>query len=319
MCLPVQAVLTSAEVSGAAFKLYACYCAHREGFEANVKAEQIHAETGIGLAYISTLKFELLKAGWIGLSKLTAKGIVPLKGFEVAVEHIRSERKLSKIERTSDKDVSNIERKVVKVSKSESSKPAPEKLSKIKDSLSDVVSKNERNQTESFENQKEIPGTPIAPSKAKNTSTEKNSQPSVEADANAPPPPKSKKVRASTADPRSKHAAIQIVRTALGHYPKIILYEKIIGLLGDHPDGKRVIACATEWATRGGNSENLNTWLFNWYTNGIPDKALNGDVKPYAATNGHRNGKPSLTDRAAEYADYYGGESPEEHARQNHR
>lgn len=319
MCLPVQAILISSEVSGAAFKLYACYCAHREGFEANVKAEQIRAETGIGIAYISTLKFELLKAGWIGLSKQTAKGIVPLKGFEGASEYIRAERKLSKNERTSNSKASNIERKRGKVSIIESSAPPPEKLSIFEDSLSGVLSKNERNSPKTFENQKEVSGTPIAPLSAKNTSTEKNSQPSVEADAKAPPPPKSKKVRASTADPRSKHAAIQIVRTALGHYPKLILYEKIIELLGDHPDGKQVIACATEWATRGGNAENLNTWLFNWYANGIPDKALSGDRKPNAATNGNRNAKPSLTDRAAEYADYYGGGDTKEATRQNHR
>lgn len=40
--------------------------------------------------------------------------------------------------------------------------------------------------------------------------------------------------------------------------------------------------------------------------------------KGNAATNGHRNGKPTLTNRADEYADYFGGDSPEEHARQNH-
>jgi hypothetical protein len=174
MCLPVQAILTSSEVSGAAFKLYACYCAHREGFEANVKSEQVHAETGIGTAYISTLKFELLKAGWIGLSKQTAKGVVPLKGFEVPLEHIRTERKLSKIERTSDKESSKIERKVEKVSKNESPIPSPDKLSNIERMLSDEVSKNESFQTDSFENQRVSDGTPIAPYKAETTKKNKS-------------------------------------------------------------------------------------------------------------------------------------------------
>lgn len=183
MCLPVAAALSSSEVSGAAFKLYACYCAHREGFEANVKNEQIHAETGLGYAYISTLKYELLEAGWIGLSNKTAKGIIPLKGFEGAAEHIRPERKLSKIERTSDKKSLNIERKSGEVSKVESSETAPEKLSKNERMLSDDISINERNQTTSFENQKEISGTPLAPSKAKNTSTEREANASRAAGA----------------------------------------------------------------------------------------------------------------------------------------
>jgi hypothetical protein len=173
MSIPSTAALSTHEISGGAFKLYACYCVHREGFEANVKNEQIRAETGLGYAYISTLKFELLEAGWIGLSNSSKKGIVPLKGFEVPAEQVRAERKLSKIERTSDKKLPNIETSSEKVSKVESPESQPVKVSKTATLLSDEVSKIESFASETFENQKEISGTPLASSKAETTKKDK--------------------------------------------------------------------------------------------------------------------------------------------------
>jgi hypothetical protein len=125
-------------------------------------------------------------------------------------------------------------------------------------------------------------GTPVAPSKAKNTSTEKNSQPSVEADANAPPSQRSKmkKVQPSKADPRTSHAAIVAVFEVTGRRPDKDLYNKIIRTLGEEPDGQRLVECFEAWRGKGYKPTNY-AWLTDWYVNGIPEKALQGNGSSY--------------------------------------
>jgi hypothetical protein len=118
---------------------------------------------------------------------------------------------------------------------------------------------------------------------------------------------KSKIEKVSTADPRTKHPAIQLVRSIIGHLPKLILYDKIISSLGKHPDGKKAVECATECASRGWNVENLNTWLFDWYLNGISERngnetsRGNGNGKGYAersyGTSGDHGQPPPANDR----------------------
>lgn len=76
-------------------------------------------------------------------------------------------------------------------------------------------------------------------------------------------------------DPRGKFPAIQLVKQLTGYYPRNILYDKIIEVLGDHPDFHRARECATEWAARGFRMDNHN-WIFDWYVNGIPE-AKNGN------------------------------------------
>jgi hypothetical protein len=115
----------------------------------------------------------------------------------------------------------------------------------------------------------------------RNTETTAETTPKLNSIASKEPtqPKKTKSGKVSTADPRSKHPAIQLVRSIIGHHPKIILYDKIILTLGAHPDGKMAVDCATECASRGWNVENLNTWLFDWYVNGIPERNGNGATK----------------------------------------
>lgn len=141
--------------------------------------------------------------------------------------------------------------------------------------LASLIAENPQTRLQETRNQEEaepadmIAENPQTTIKDAETTTETTNKKTKSHSAAAPP----KRQKTSTGDPRSRHPAIQIVRTAMGHYPKLILYEKIIALLGDHPDGKRVIECATECASRGWNVENLNTWLFDWYANGIPERS----------------------------------------------
>jgi hypothetical protein len=263
MSIPSAAILSTHEISGGAFKLYACYCVHREGFEANVKNEQIRAETGLGYAYISTLKFELLEAGWIGLSNSSKKGIVPLKGFEVPAEQVRAERKLSKIERTSDKKLSNIETSGEKVSKVESPEKPPVKVSKINTLLSDEVSKIESFSGKTFENQKEIAGTEVAPLLPKTTSQDKNIN-------------NHNRAREGSAFTHEVHAAVGVYRDVFGNDPPVYGQDQIERDVSDLTIWREV---CEQW--RGNNNARDKVWnMVDAYK-----KRLKGDAKP------ERNGK----------------------------
>jgi hypothetical protein len=125
-------------------------------------------------------------------------------------------------------------------------------------------------------------GTKVAPLSAKNTS-KNNPQPSVEADAGAPPAPppsKAKKVRPSKADPRTSHPAIVAVFEVTGRRPDKDLYNKIIRTLGDEPDGQKLVECFEAWRAKGYRATNYG-WITDWYVKGIPDKSQNGNGRKH--------------------------------------
>lgn len=71
-------------------------------------------------------------------------------------------------------------------------------------------------------------------------------------------------------DPLSNHPAIQLVKQLTGYYPRRILYDEIIQVMGGHPNFPKAKACALEWAKRGYRADNHN-WVFDWYVNGITE------------------------------------------------
>jgi DNA-binding transcriptional ArsR family regulator len=73
----------------------------------------------------------------------------------------------------------------------------------------------------------------------------------------------------STADPRSKSPAIQCVKGITSRYPPKELYDDIIRVLGESPDGELLTACRKEWLRRGYNPSGW-PWLFDWYPAGGP-------------------------------------------------
>jgi hypothetical protein len=79
--VPDEAVFDSSQVSHAAFKLYVCYCAHRNknNGQAWPDRDTVSVATKIDVNYISTLKKELEKAGWLAIE---GKRVRPLKGFQ---------------------------------------------------------------------------------------------------------------------------------------------------------------------------------------------------------------------------------------------
>lgn len=147
-------------------------------------------------------------------------------------------------------------------------------------------------------------GTEVAPLRLENTSTE-DTQPSVEAGADAPParPPKTKKARASKADPRTSHPAIVAVFEVTGRRPDKDLYNKIIRTLGEDPDGQKLVECFEAWRGKGYRATNY-AWITEWYVKGIPEKALNGDGK-----HGQRQSNPRTdTIRDYDYSVFDGAE-----------
>ncbi len=85
-----------------------------------------------------------------------------------------------------------------------------------------------------------------------------------------PPAPKlkSSRKRASAADPRTQHAAIQACKHVRGRYPNKDVYDVVIGALGDNPDVDKLRGCYEEWRVRGYNPDNMG-WAVDWYVNGI--------------------------------------------------
>ena len=82
--VPDEAIEAGKELSHAAFRLYACYCKYRnkETGECYPNQKTIGAHTDISRTYISEMKRELLKKGWIRVSD---KGrIIPIKGFKMS-------------------------------------------------------------------------------------------------------------------------------------------------------------------------------------------------------------------------------------------
>ena len=67
-----------------------------------------------------------------------------------------------------------------------------------------------------------------------------------------------------TSDPRSKHPAILCALGVARHYPPLEIYDDVINILGEHPDGAKLAECRKEWVKRGYNSGSWN-WLLEWY------------------------------------------------------
>ncbi len=71
-------------------------------------------------------------------------------------------------------------------------------------------------------------------------------------------------------DPRTKTPAIQCAYAVAGNrYPPREIYDDVIRVLGECPDGKRLYACRKAWLAHGHNPNSWQ-WLFDWYVNGIP-------------------------------------------------
>ena len=85
------------------------------------------------------------------------------------------------------------------------------------------------------------------------------------------PPPLQSAPAKRSADPRTKHPAIQATKRVLGgrRYPPLEMYDRIIEVLGESPDGERLARCRKEWVERGHN-RNSWKWLTEWYVEGIP-------------------------------------------------
>lgn len=91
----------------------------------------------------------------------------------------------------------------------------------------------------------------------------------------ATPPPAPQKRADIRGDPRSKHPAIQCVRGIMkNHYPPLELYDDAIHILGDKPNGPKLVECRKEWVMRGHNPAGWG-WL-DWYRDGIPARNGNG-------------------------------------------
>lgn len=102
------------------------------------------------------------------------------------------------------------------------------------------------------------------------------------ADAQTPTPSlPEKKRRTRISDPRSKTPAIQCVRGIMNNrYPPVELYDEIIAILGETPDGSFLADCRREWVARGYNAHGWN-WLRDWYKNGsIPQIAARKNAEP---------------------------------------
>jgi len=87
--------------------------------------------------------------------------------------------------------------------------------------------------------------------------------------ASAPEPPKPPASPSKLSDPRSKHPAILCAKGVARHYPPLEIYDEVIRVLGEHPDGAKLATCRQEWVKRGYNG-NAWAWLTDWYLTGIP-------------------------------------------------
>ena len=125
-----------------------------------------------------------------------------------------------------------------------------------------------------------------------------------------PQPVKPEKVAKTKApaDVRCKHPAIIAVRELIGRYPDKLTWDDIIDVLGETPDLEKLKQCAKTWARKTTNIANLDTWLFDWYINGLPlstyqnlnlDNSTNNLQKEFKYESTKRE-KPSSADVAEE-------------------
>lgn len=87
-----------------------------------------------------------------------------------------------------------------------------------------------------------------------------------------PQPAKSEKPTKTKApaDVRCKHPAIVAVRALMRRYPDKLIWDDVIAALGETPNIEQLTLCAKTWARKTTNIANLDTWLFDWYINGLP-------------------------------------------------
>lgn len=94
--------------------------------------------------------------------------------------------------------------------------------------------------------------------------------------ASAPEPSKPARKPPKEPDPRSDSAAIQCARGVGGRYPPKEIYDDVIRILGESPDGEKLAACRKTWVGRGYNPNSWN-WLLEWYASGITPLGRNGN------------------------------------------
>jgi hypothetical protein len=119
---------------------------------------------------------------------------------------------------------------------------------------------------------------------------------------------KDKKLKGSQKDPRTNFPAIRAFLSVTKRNPPLNLYDKIIKILGMHPNVTKMQECFDEWTERGNKRSSLK-WLTVWYVKGIPTQTfavINGGNNGGGQRNSEKSGKPSFTDRAKQYDDYYG-------------
>lgn len=81
--------------------------------------------------------------------------------------------------------------------------------------------------------------------------------------------PVAKRPRGRPADPRHRHPAILCYYRVTERKPAKVLLDKIIAVVGDHPDEGRMLEAYQSWVAMGYKPTNLN-WLFDWYLKGMP-------------------------------------------------
>ena len=108
-----------------------------------------------------------------------------------------------------------------------------------------------------------------------NPSLNLHSEPSTLSTPNGVDRGAKRSARNRTADARSKHPAVLLVKGITGRNPPKALYDKVILIAGEHPDGERAADCYRVWCERGYNANAL-TWLTEWYVVGVPGRNGNG-------------------------------------------
>jgi len=108
-----------------------------------------------------------------------------------------------------------------------------------------------------------------------NPSLNLHSEPSTLSTPNGVDRGAKRSARNRTADVRSKHPAVLLVKGITGRNPPKALYDKVIAIAGDTPDCERAADCYRAWCERGYNPNAL-TWLTEWYVVGVPGRNGNG-------------------------------------------
>ncbi len=84
-------------------------------------------------------------------------------------------------------------------------------------------------------------------------------------------------------DPRKNHPAIVAIREISSLYPPKEIWDLLIDTLGEKPHAARLKECWLAWRVRGNKPTNY-AWALEWYVQGVPSYAANG--------NGHKPTAP---------------------------